>query len=289
MPDQDADQTDFDQWWSNFTSSLNDLVNQIGPRTPPPSGPGLLGSAEDIAAIARQMKGQSQGAGGQGLSLGVTGLPTAPEVGQVATDNQGTRQYFVGYDQGGNQVWNPMGFISNGPNDPGVTEIDPVVVTGHTPHPALADIAGKAWGLPNTALGLGLAGAAWIAGKIAGTNPQFHFGNNALQLTGSPLTLEKGGTVTLGNVQVFGAGANPDGPGRNYVPALGDIPLRKHEEAHTYQSQILGPFYVPLWGLLGGESAGNPLERAADWYGAGQGGPFSHMWPFDSPKAPSGR
>jgi hypothetical protein len=59
MPDQDLDLSDFDQWWGNFTSRLGDLASLIGPPTATPLGPGLLGSADEIAAIARALKGQS--------------------------------------------------------------------------------------------------------------------------------------------------------------------------------------------------------------------------------------
>jgi hypothetical protein len=62
MPDQDPDQPDFDQWWGNFTSRLGDLANLIGPPTKAPPGPGLLGSADEIAAIARAMNGRSDSA-----------------------------------------------------------------------------------------------------------------------------------------------------------------------------------------------------------------------------------
>ena len=40
-----------------------------------------------------------------------------------------------------------------------------------------------------------------------------------------------------------------------------------HEEAHTRQSEILGPFYLPLQLLGGAGKATNPLERGANVYG----------------------
>lgn len=58
MPDQDPDLPDPDQWLRDFTSRLNDLANPIGPTTSPLE-PGLLGSADDIAAIAQAMKSRS--------------------------------------------------------------------------------------------------------------------------------------------------------------------------------------------------------------------------------------
>ena len=112
------------------------------------------------------------------------------------------------------------------------------------------------------------------------------FGNNAVQFTGVPNLLHslfpnafgKDDVMTSGNVQIYTGKAKPADIGTNYVPSLPSIPLGNHEEAHTYQSQALGPLYIPLWFALGGRSPNNPFERAADWYGAGQGGPFSHAF-----------
>jgi hypothetical protein len=45
-----------------------------------------------------------------------------------------------------------------------------------------------------------------------------------------------------------------------------------HEEGHSVQAQMLGPFYLPAWlagRIVGGDSAGNPLEAGADRYGMG--------------------
>ena len=46
-----------------------------------------------------------------------------------------------------------------------------------------------------------------------------------------------------------------------YAPS--NISLRKQD--HTYQTQLLGPFYVPVYRLVGGRTGpeGNPTEAAA--------------------------
>jgi hypothetical protein len=178
-----------------------------------------------------------------------------------------------------------LGDPSNGPpagtgagmgmSNSGATQVDPVTVMGHRNLiDQLGDAVGKVWGLPNTALALAAAGAGYVAGKVMGTDPQFHLGNNAIQVTGMPVG---NGALTLGNVELYGGKSTPQTTGNHYVDGLSDMTLDAHEHAHTRQSQILGPLYGPAWLALGGPSNDNPMERAADYYGAGQGGPFSHF------------
>lgn len=133
-------------------------------------------------------------------------------------------------------------------------------------HPAL-DILGKLWSSTNTLLGLGAAVPSYLVGKVVSTNPRFQFGNNAIQLLNSPLNVGNR-AYTLGNVQVYGLGDGPDRTGRSYTGM--DVNTGRHEEGHTYQSQILGPAYLPveLWGSLMGNR--NPLEVGADKYGLGK-------------------
>jgi len=47
-----------------------------------------------------------------------------------------------------------------------------------------------------------------------------------------------------------------------------------HEEAHTYQAEVLGPLFYPFYFMYGGISKINPFENAADNYYLG--GPW---WP----------
>jgi hypothetical protein len=135
-------------------------------------------------------------------------------------------------------------------------------------HPILGAL-GKVWNSPNTLLGLAAAGASYVAGKYEGTNPTFQLGNNSIQLLNSPLNVGNR-AYTLGNVQVYGS----SGPDRGQISYSGAfVNNGQHEEGHTVQGQILGPLYLPAWGLgrlFGGDSAGNPMEAGADKYGLGQ-------------------
>jgi hypothetical protein len=40
----------------------------------------------------------------------------------------------------------------------------------------------------------------------------------------------------------------------------------KHEEAHTWQYQVLGPFFLPVYALTMLLPSRTPFERAADIY-----------------------
>jgi hypothetical protein len=134
------------------------------------------------------------------------------------------------------------------------------------PHRIL-DAMGKLWGSTNSALGLLAAGGSYVAGKVAGTDPKFQIGNNAIQLLNSPLNIGNR-AYTLGNVQVYGTGEGPEKSTYSYTGAK--VNNGRHEEGHTLQSQFLGPTYLTaeLWGSLLGNR--NPLEVGADKYGLGQ-------------------
>lgn len=125
------------------------------------------------------------------------------------------------------------------------------------------DVLGKLWGLPNTALGLAAAAPSYAAGKMMGTDPYFTLGDNALQLHNSPLNIQRR-AYTLGNVQIYPQGKEygPDGFGPSYTGAK--VRTGDHEEGHTYQSQALGPLYLPaeIVGSFFGDK--NPLEVNAD-------------------------
>ena len=134
------------------------------------------------------------------------------------------------------------------------------------------DVAGKIWTLPNTIAGLALGGAGTIAGLLTGTHPQVKFGHNAIQFLNNPL-INGGEALTLGNAISYSPGVQPNSPG-----AYGDrdVQVGPHEEGHTYQAQVLGPFYGPAWLLGGAKTLSNPLEAAAQRYGAGRGS----WWPW---------
>ena len=138
---------------------------------------------------------------------------------------------------------------------------------------AALDVAGKIWTFPNTLAGLALGGAGTGVGLLMGTHPQVKLGHNAVQFLNNPL-INKGEALTLGNAISYSPGTPPERPG-----AYGDpgVQVGPHEEGHTYQAQVLGPFYGPAW-LLGGGKIGlsNPFEAAAQRYGAGRGS----WWPW---------
>ncbi len=96
------------------------------------------------------------------------------------------------------------------------------------------------------------------------------FGNNAIQFTNFPFGRK--GALTLGNVQIY----------RNARPGKSDFwygvyqNTGLHEQAHTYQSQVLGPLFLPAYLLSGNPISGsNPFERAATDFATGAGG----WWP----------
>lgn len=135
------------------------------------------------------------------------------------------------------------------------------------------DLIGKVWSLPNTVLGLVAGGVGYVAGTILGTNPGVSIGNNAIQFTNLPLGASGGGALTLGNVQLYHNAVPTESVPRYDQTAT--VNLGRHEEAHTYQSQVLGPFFLPVYFATGGISTNNPLEAAADNYAAG-----GRWWPW---------
>ena len=134
------------------------------------------------------------------------------------------------------------------------------------------DVVGKIWNLPNTVLGLAYGGAGHVAGWFMGTDPQIQFGHNGIEFLNNPFIISDR-ALTLGNVMMYGVDVGPMSP-----EAYGDplVPYGLHEEAHTYQSQVLGPAFIPAYMLNGGPSIHNPFEKAAQNYGGRTG----HWWPW---------
>jgi hypothetical protein len=100
-------------------------------------------------------------------------------------------------------------------------------------------VLGTLWGLPNTALGLIIGtvgyGLSYLAYELDLTQnaPGITFGHNGIMFTNNILTFAPKGYengITFGNVMIVsdtGAGTG------------------EHEEQHTYQSEALGPAYLP--------------------------------------------
>jgi hypothetical protein len=91
------------------------------------------------------------------------------------------------------------------------------------------------------------------------------FGNNAIQFENHPLMF---GAITLGNTIAYSNELGPD----SFANAYGrTVPTASHESGHTYQSELYGPLFLPLYLATGGVSINNPFEQAADDYALGVG------------------
>ena len=111
-------------------------------------------------------------------------------------------------------------------------------------------LAGIAWNLPNTAIGLALGTIGYVLGNIdyfigqSETRPTISFGNNAIQFMNNPFMFW--GVITLGNAINYNSQIGPNRIDPDNSPwTFGD-----HERPHTYQGMLLGPFYLPAY--LGG-------------------------------------
>jgi hypothetical protein len=113
----------------------------------------------------------------------------------------------------------------------------------------------------------------YLLSKLRDGHPRLFVGNNAVQFTNNALIFHSSALV-LGNVIVYGYDADPECCG-----TYGDecVQLGRHEQAHTYQYQVLGLFFIPVYLLLMNlrQPLLNPFERAAQRFGAGQGS----WWP----------
>ena len=141
------------------------------------------------------------------------------------------------------------------------------------------DVAGKLWTAPNTIAGLLLGAVAVIAGARAGV------AHNAIVFHSVPLVHR---AFVLGNV-IINPMADLDWRCATYESvahrkrdptcAIETVHLGKHEEAHTRQYQVLGPFFLPVYALTMLLPSPTPFERAADIYAqTGRG-----WWPSFSP------
>lgn len=133
---------------------------------------------------------------------------------------------------------------------------------------------GMLWTLPNTLLGLMLGCVGFAFGARMRWQPRH------LAMVISRWPWGPGGALTLGNV-IIHTGDRLAVACCTYAHRAGNgveaaISLADHERAHVYQYLVLGPLFLPLYAILGGISARNPLERAADRYAqTGRG-----WWPW---------
>ncbi len=131
----------------------------------------------------------------------------------------------------------------------------------------IGDILGKILNIPNDIIGLG---AALLSGA------QFDgFGNNALQFTGGNLPSWMQ-AITIGNIQIYNSGYYPESYGYSpYTPGF-QMYLGFHEQGHTYQWQVFGPLFIPLY--FGSKLFGNPFETGADQWAASHQPPPPPRW-----------
>lgn len=127
------------------------------------------------------------------------------------------------------------------------------------------NVAGKLWALPNTLAGIAIGALGLPLGV------RISFGDNAIRFERYPWGR---GVLTLGNCVIYARGNTPQDMARGLYGDPRRLSVGRHEEAHTYQYQLLGPFFLPVYVLSGGISAANPFERAANEYAAG-----GHWWP----------
>lgn len=138
----------------------------------------------------------------------------------------------------------------------------------------ILQVLGMAWALPNTALGLIAGGVCLARGAHA------HVSTRDLAIVFHGVPFGPGGALTLGNV-ILHTGASLDEPCVTYAHRAGHgeqprIQLADHERAHVYQYMVLGPLFLPLYGVCGGVSVRNRFERAADRYALHGAG----WWPW---------
>lgn len=131
----------------------------------------------------------------------------------------------------------------------------------------ILDVIGKFWTSPNTLAGSLLGAAGLLAGGRAA------FAHNAIVFHSFPLIR---GAFVLGNVIIT---SEPDlkwhaatyesiARRRNGTSpcAVEMVNVGKHEEAHTWQYQVLGPFFLPVYALTMLLPSPTPFEHAADAY-----------------------
>ena len=74
-----------------------------------------------------------------------------------------------------------------------------------------------------------------------------------------------GVALTLGNAISYSKEKPPKSPGAYGYPS---VTYGLHEEGHTYQSQVLGPAFIPTYLLTGKPGhVSHPFEQASQSYG----------------------
>ncbi len=126
-----------------------------------------------------------------------------------------------------------------------------------------AHAALKCWNAPNTLIGLAWGGVGYLFGA------EITAGHNAIQFENHPFM--PWGAITLGNTISY-----PPGFGPNYTLPNGTVGA--HEMQHTFQGQVLGPFYLQA-NLAGGLYS---LITAGNWHDNN----FMEAGPMSNPPRP---
>lgn len=125
---------------------------------------------------------------------------------------------------------------------------------------SVVDLAGKAWALPDTAIGLVCGSIGSLVGLFTGTHPGISFGHNAIQFTNNPLMLS---AMTFGNVIVYGTDKTMQ-PNYSSPLVAGGATTGYQEMHHTIQAEVLGPLYFPAHIVSG--VTGEIMDGS--WHGA---------------------
>ncbi|VDB00479.1 hypothetical protein S1OALGB6SA_1561 [Olavius algarvensis spirochete endosymbiont] len=128
--------------------------------------------------------------------------------------------------------------------------------------PIVLDIIGKIWASPVT-LSAALVGLILVGlSRLIYGKGKITISNNAINF----ITFFKlGGAITFGNTVIYAMEGK--GPEHNTVRYEGSKEnIGMHEEAHTYQYQLLGILFFIPYLLSGGMWKPSPMEHAADNY-----------------------
>jgi hypothetical protein len=159
--------------------------------------------------------------------------------------------------------------ISGGYTDFGFGKISGDDITtkiGNTINEAVVDTIGKVWNSPNTIAGLAAGVTLVAASTISSNGGGISFGNNAVTFT-TGLKIFGGGSITIGNTIIHAGGSVErwnSGSRTERYDHKAWVNVGIHEEAHTYQSQSLGPFFFPVYFITGWECGVSFLDTLAD-------------------------
>jgi RHS repeat-associated protein len=199
---------------------------------------GLVGSGGSIATnyMYQPFGATTSGGAANGNSYEFTGR-----------ENDGTGLYFyrARYYSPSFQRFiaqDPIGFSGGDANVYAYVGNNPLILLDPTGQGWL-DVPGYLWNSPNTVIGLAYGGV-----QIPfGARPKL--GPNGIEFQNVPLQNLFGRDVTLGNVSCFGSPNQLLAPDQQSFGQARGVTNEQHETAHTYQGEIIGPFYLPAYAV----------------------------------------